>query len=126
MAIAHTPILNVPLAGPAYLVSHGGAAFPELIIILQGYGVTIQLNGETFINSKTDITSSTFAHVPDAPVSNFELTLPEASNSALAANGNLCDQKLIMPTLLGAQNGAQIQQNTRIEVEHTYRSGAHV
>ena len=116
-AKAITPILSVPLEGPAYFVSHGGAAFPELIMVLQGEGVVIQLNGETFINSKTGITSSTFATVPDAPVSSFELTLPEESNSVFAANGNLCDQKLIMPTLIDGQNGAQIKQSTRIEAE---------
>jgi hypothetical protein len=115
-AKAITPILPVPLEGPAYFVSHGGAAFPELIMVLQGDGVVIDLNGETFIN-KAGVTSSTFAQIPDAPVSSFELTLPEEPNSALAANGNLCDQKLIMPTTIGAQNAARITQNTRIAVE---------
>ncbi len=115
-AKAITPILPVPLEGPAYLVSHGGAAFPELIMVLQGYGVTIQLNGETFINGKTNVTSSTFAHVPDAPVESFELTLPQGKYSALAAYGNLCQQKLVMPTQFVAQNGATLNQDTHIEV----------
>jgi hypothetical protein len=114
-AIAHTPILNNPLEGPAYFVSHGGAAFPELILVLQGEGITIDLAGETFINKK-GITSTTFEAVPDAPFSSFELTLPEGKYSALAANGNLCKQKLTMPTELKAQNGAEIKQNTEIEV----------
>jgi hypothetical protein len=117
-----TPILPVPLEGPAYFVSHGGAKFPELIMVLQGYGVVIDLNGDTFINGKTGITSSTFAQVPDAPVSSFELTLPQAPNSALAANGNLCDQKLIMPTVIAGQNGAQITQSTRIAVEGCFKT----
>jgi hypothetical protein len=114
-ATTTTPILPVPLNGPVYFVSHGAAKFPELIIILQGYGVTVQLHGETFI-SKAGITSTTFKIVPDVPVGSFELTLPEGQFSALAANGNLCKQKLLMPTRIVAQNGAVTSQNTKIAV----------
>ncbi len=114
-AEAFTPILPVPLIGPAYFVSHGGEAFPELVIVLQGYGFTIDLHGETFI-SKAGITSSTFRAVPDQPVTSFELTLPEGKFSALAANGNLCTSALAMPTAFTAQNGMTIHQSTKITV----------
>jgi hypothetical protein len=114
-ATATTPILAEALTGPAYFVSHGGAKFPELVVVLSGGGVTVQLDGETFI-SKAGITSSTFRQVPDVPVSTFELKLPEASNSALAANGNLCMTKLTMPTAFTAQNGMVIHQLTPIAV----------
>jgi len=114
-ARAVTPLLPVPLEGPAYFVSHGGEAFPSLIIVLQGYGVTLDLVGSTFI-SKAGITSSTFKTVPDAPVGSFELNLPQGKFSALAANGNLCKSKLVMPTAFVAQNGAQIHQSTKIRV----------
>jgi hypothetical protein len=114
-AKAITPILPVALEGPAYFVSHGGAKFPELIVVLQGYGVTIDLHGETFI-SKTGITSSTFATVPDQPVTSFELTLPQGPNSALAANGNLCKSTLKMPTAFTGQNGATLKQSTPVAV----------
>jgi len=114
-AKAITPLIPVPLEGPAYFVSHGGAKFPELIIVLQGYGVTIDLHGETFIN-KEGITSSTFEAVPDQPIGSFELTLPEGKYSALAANGNLCKSTLAMPTSFVAQNGAEIHKSTPIGV----------
>ncbi len=108
-----TPLLPVPLAGPAYFVSHGGEAFPSLIVVLQGYGVTVEVLGTTFI-SKRGITSTTFKAVPDVPFSTFELKLPEGPFSALAANGNLCTSKLVMPTLFTAQNGAVSKQSTKI------------
>jgi hypothetical protein len=115
-AKAVTPLVPVPLEGPAYFVSHGGEAFPSLIVVLQGYGVTIDLVGSTFINGKTGVTSSTFKTVPDAPVGSFELTLPEGKYSALSANVNLCTSKLTMPTEFVAQNGAEIHQSTPIRV----------
>jgi|HubBroStandDraft_4_1064222.scaffolds.fasta_scaffold08252_2 hypothetical protein len=116
-AKAITPILPVPLEGPAYFVSHGGEAFPSLIVVLQGYGVTVDLVGTTFI-SKAGITSSTFKTVPDVPVGSFELNLPEGKFSALAANGDLCSVKggLKMPTEFTAQNGAVLKQDTAIAV----------
>jgi len=145
-AKATTPLIPVPLEGPVYFVSHGGTKFPELIVVLSGYGVTVQLHSETFIN-KAGITSSTFRTIPDVPVGTFELTLPQGPYSALAANGNLCSVtrtvlvkrkvkvrskgrtrtvtrkvrkrvagSLVMPTAFTAQNGMVIHQNTPIEV----------
>jgi hypothetical protein len=114
-AKAITPLLPVALNGPAYFVSHGGAKFPELIVVLTGYGTTIELHGETFI-SPAGVTSSTFRTVPDAPVGTFELVLPQGKDSALAANGNLCTSSLKMPTAFTAQNGATIKQSTPITV----------
>jgi hypothetical protein len=111
-----TPVLEGGLSGPAYFVSHGGAKYPELIIVLTGEdGVTVQVHGETFI-SKQGITSATFNTVPDVPFSGFELTLPQREYPAVTANGNLCKGTLIMPTEFLGQNGVKITQNTKIAV----------
>jgi hypothetical protein len=112
---ASTPVLPGTLTGPVYFVSHGGEAFPSLVIVLQGDGVIVDLTATTFI-SKAGITSSTFKTIPDVPVGSFELYLPEGTYSALAANGNLCKSKLVMPTVFVAQNGAEIHQSTPIAV----------
>jgi hypothetical protein len=119
-ATAVTPVLAHPLAGPAYLVSHGGAAFPDLEIVLQGEGITLILDGNTDI--KKGITSSTFKAVPDAPISSFELKLPTGKFSALGANlpakakYSFCGQTLAMPTAITGQNGAVVKQTTKVAV----------
>ncbi|HEY7829448.1 MAG TPA: hypothetical protein VIC06_02650 [Solirubrobacteraceae bacterium] len=120
-AIGVTPVLNVPVSGPAYLVSHGGAAFPDLVVVLQGQSVTVELIGGTSI-SKAGITTSTFSSVPDVPISSFDLKLPQGPHSALTENlpraskGNFCSSKLFMPTTIFGQNGTRLQQSTKISV----------
>jgi hypothetical protein len=107
-------VLPGTLSGPAYLVSHGAAAFPDLDLLLEGSGVRVILEGNTDI--KGGITTSTFASLPDVPLSSFSLSLPTGPYSALTAYGSLCAQPLLMPTTITAQNGAQIRQATRIAV----------
>jgi hypothetical protein len=138
-AIARTPVLSSPVSGPAYLVSHGTEAFPDLVLVLQGEGITLELTGHTQI--KKGVTYSRFETVPDQPVSNFELKLPEGSFSALAAVQPPCGRtvtttrrvhrrghtvrvkatkhiatNLSMPTTITGQNGAVIHQATKIAV----------
>jgi hypothetical protein len=110
--------------GPVYFVSHGGESFPQLIVVLQGDGVRVDLVGNTFI-SKAGITSSTFKTIPDVPVSTFELYLPQGPGSALAANGDLCKarNRLRMPTEFVAQNGAVLKRSTRIAVSGCGKRG---
>jgi hypothetical protein len=120
MGTATTPILAAPFMGPAYLVSHGGAAFPDVVIVFQAEGVTFDLVGN--VNIKHGITSSDFATVPDAPIGAFQLTLPEGRHSGLAAvvpakaKGSMCGQKLTMPFTITGQNGAVLKQDVKIAV----------
>ena len=123
-AQAVTPVLSVPLVGPAILVSHGGAAFPDVVFLLQaderGSVIQIDLDGKTDI--KKGVTYSRFETVPDAPISSFETSLGQGPHSILGVNlpasakYSLCGQKLSIPTTIVGQNGAQTAQATPIGV----------
>jgi hypothetical protein len=119
-ATIHTPVLSSPLTGPAYLVSHGGAEFPDVEFVLQGEGITLVLDGKTAI--KHGITYSKFESAPDAPFTVFETELPAGPHGVLAPNVpesehfSLCKATLAMPTTITAQNGAVINQTTNITV----------
>jgi hypothetical protein len=91
--------------------------------ILQGEGITLILDGQTYIDNKTGITSSRFESVPDAPFTSFETILPTGPHSIFTANvaekknHDLCGENLQMPTTITAQNGDVVEQSTAIAIE---------
>jgi len=114
-ATAITPVLPVPMKGPAFLVSHAGEAFPSLELVLEGEGVRVIVEGKT--NIKKGITTTNFASTPDVPVSSITVNLPLGPHSALTTEKlttNLCTSKLTMPTILTGQNGKVVKENTKI------------
>jgi len=131
-AVVHTPILSTTLAGPAYLVSKDRAststagesaaekeeaAFPDLVLVLQGQGVRIDLTGALFVSAK-NITSVAFRSLPDVPIRRLDLILSEGSSSIFAASSGLCTKKpLTMFTAITAQNGARVKPTVKVAVE---------
>jgi hypothetical protein len=115
-----TPMLSNPLTGPAYLVSHGVVAFPTLVMVLQGEGIEIDLEGQ--MNISGGVTSSAFRSLPDVPISTLDLVFPVGPHSVFAVNllpkakRGLCAQTLKMPTAITGQNGAQVKQTIRIGI----------
>jgi len=113
-ARANTPLLPSKLKGPAILVSHAAAAFPDLDLVMEADGVRSIVVGNT--NIKNGITTTNFATTPDVPVSSITVNLPTGPHSALAAFGNLCANPLLMPTTITGWNGKQVKQKTKIAV----------
>ena len=113
-AVVHTPLLASPLTGPAYFVSHGNAAFPDVEMVLQGEGITLVVDGKTQI--KNGATFSHFETVPDAPFSNFEFNAPQGPYSIFTANGDLCAAPIKIPVKLTGQNGAVLSLNSSVAV----------
>jgi hypothetical protein len=114
-AVVHTPLLANPLSGPAYFVSHGNAAFPDVEMVLQGEGITLVLDGKTQI--KNGATFSHFETVPDAPFSSFEFNAPQGPFSIFTANGDLCAAPIKIPVKLTGQNGAVLSLNSSVAVD---------
>jgi hypothetical protein len=136
-ATVHTPILAGAMTGPAYLVakskttssgagagagarSTSGAnaesAFPNLVLVLQGDGVRIDLTGALYVSEK-NITSIAFRTIPDVPIRRLDLILPEGKTSILAASSGLCTKKpLRIATALTAQNAAKLKPVVEVAV----------
>ena len=91
------------------------------MLVLKGYGVTIELHGQTFIDGKTGVTSATFETLPDVPFESIEVSIPQGPFSEFGANlphgsYDFCGQKLTVPTVFKAANGMEINQNTPASV----------
>jgi hypothetical protein len=122
-ARAGTPLLSRPIAGPVYLVQ--GVRFdrgtgarirttPTLLVTLRGE-IAIDLRATT--TSKGGKLVSTFASVPDAAVSKFDLRLKGGNGGILAATGrpSLCAGRHTAAVDSRGHNGRTRTFDTRIK-----------
>ena len=114
-ATAVTPLLPQPETGYVYLVqgirynSQGQQVrtLPTLLIPLRGL-VALDLRAQSSVNSQGALVT-TFASVPDVPVTSFTLTITGGSNGLLVITGlhrTICKTAQITKAVLGGQNGA--------------------
>jgi hypothetical protein len=112
-ARAVSPLLDAPLEGFVYFRSNGGERdLPDLVADLRGQ-FHIVLVG--FIDSKRGRLRTTFANVPDAPITHFQLNLAGGKRGLLVNNRNLCGRKYRVKMRLTGQNGESRRVTPRLQ-----------
>ncbi|HVC06708.1 MAG TPA: hypothetical protein VND98_03855, partial [Solirubrobacterales bacterium] len=106
-ARAFTPLLGKPLEGPVYLRS-SSEELPNLVAALNGQ-VDIDLVGS--IDTFRGGIRTTFATVPDVPVSRFILAVRGGQKGLLANSLNLCRVPVKAIIRFRAQNGKSANQH---------------
>jgi hypothetical protein len=104
-----TPLLDKPEEGNVYFRSNGGEReLPDVVVALKGQ-VPLTLVGfvdtQHHKGSEVSRLRTTFAQVPDAPVSKFILELKGGKEGLLVNSGNLCKLPDTAIVRLWAQNG---------------------
>jgi hypothetical protein len=116
-ARAVTPVLDQPLIGPIYFVKNiridqkSGRrirTLPQLIIPLKGEGVSLVLRATT--NVVGDKLVTTFASVPDAPVTSFTIALNGGKKGILVvSDADICKSTQTADQVIYGQNNKLLQ-----------------
>jgi hypothetical protein len=110
-AEATTPLLDGPLKGPVYLRS-SSHELPDMVAALNGQ-VDVVLAGR--IDSVKGRLRTTFATVPDVPVSKFMLTVRGGKKRGLLVNStSLCARKYKVIARFTGQNGKKANQKPKL------------
>jgi len=121
-ARAYSPLLDQPLEGPVYFRSNGGEReLPDIVADLHGQFRIILVG---FIDSRKGRIRTTFAGVPDAPVSRFELKLSGGKKGLLVNNRNICAKKQKAKLAMVAHNGRPYTVNQVVKTSCKKGKGA--
>lgn len=121
-ARAFTPLLEKPLEGPVYFRSNGGERLlPDVVADLRGQ-FHIVLVGK--VDSFHERIRTTFAGVPDAPVSKFTLNLKGGKSGLLVNNRNLCTHRSHAIVDFTGQNG-KVKHLTPVVANSCFRNVKH-
>jgi hypothetical protein len=109
---ARTPVLDDPLTGPVYFIKNvridpkSGRqvrTLPTLAAVLQGDGVTLVLRATTAVVQNRLVT--TFANIPDAPVSDVTVNINGGTKSILVvSDADICKATQVADQAADGQN----------------------
>lgn len=111
-ATAISPLLDKPLSGPVYLRS-SSRELPDLVIALHGI---VDVNVVGHIDSPDGRIRTTFAAVPDAPLTRFVLTMQGSKKGLIVNSRNLCATPARAQVELTGQNGKTHNFNPAVRV----------
>jgi hypothetical protein len=129
-ATAKTPLLDHPLVGNVYFVKgvrkdkRTGRlirTLPTLLLALRG-DISINLRSTTSVRQGKLVSS--FQTVPDAPISQFVLSLKGGKGGILVANRNMCRGSHVADVAIDGQNGRQADSEVRLATPCTKRKGS--
>jgi hypothetical protein len=110
-ANALTPLLRQPMNGFLYLVQPRGERSPDIWASLEGQGLEMNLRAETAV--RHGHLETKFVDLPDFPLGSLSLRL--GAGGVIELKRRPCG-RLVAPTELGAQNGAEVTLRTRVTV----------
>jgi hypothetical protein len=121
-----TSVLPNPLTAPVYFVeaTRRNAAgrvirtFPNLWIPLSADGVTIDITASSAVDSLGRLVT-TFDKLPDAPISNFQLTIDGGKHGIVAVSGKpgACDRSRVVDFQLTGQNSKAVEMPVTASIE---------
>jgi len=116
---AFTPLLDQPLEGPLYFRSNGGEReLPDVVADLNGQVRLVQVgfvDAQHKKGSEKSRIRTTFATVPDAPVSKIVIELKSGKNQGLFVNStNICKAKNRAIVKIRGQNGKSFDSKPRV------------
>ncbi|MBF6619268.1 MAG: hypothetical protein ITG02_03440 [Patulibacter sp.] len=131
-ATAISPVLNRPLKGNVYFVEGTRVTetgritgtLPKLWVALRGE-VALDVWADSDVDEKQRLVT-TFATVPDAPISSFELNITGGTNGILQVTGqkgaHMCNQRSVADAQFDGQNGKRLVSKTDMSVPCRFRT----
>jgi hypothetical protein len=114
-ASAITPLLDEPVSGPVYLRASSNP-LPDLVADLRGpASLPIQVVLVGKIDSINESIRTTFASIPDTPVSKFTLSMRGGKRGLLKNSTNICTNRQKVDARITGQNGASANQKPALQ-----------
>jgi hypothetical protein len=119
-ATAWTPILHEPLDGPVYFVEglrttatgQIRRTLPKLWVALRG-AVALDVWADSDVDAQQRLVN-TFATVPDAPISQFQLDIDGGSHGILVLNTDICQRGQVAEDFIDGHNGKRVEGNVNM------------